>query len=188
MPTVVGLFDSQKDAEDAIAGLVEAGFERFDISLLSSAQTDQPAGPDFKTAASGLAAQGLTEDDMECYSEGMRRGGTIVAVRSYPHAVDKAAEVMRRLGAVDVSARPGTGKFMERVQPFGEMMEGNTRPMRAGQTEAERGEERSDHREERRGQMDPVYGAGLAQKGEEELKERLAEDREDRPQKKNAQL
>jgi hypothetical protein len=186
MPTVVGLFDSQKDAEDAVAGVVEAGFERFDVSLLSSAEADQPAGQDYQAATSGLTAQRLPEDDLECYSEGMRRGGTVVAVRCYPHAVEKAADVLRRLGAVDVSARPSAGKFMERVQPFGEMMEGNTRPMRAGQTEAERGEERSDRREERSGRMDPVYGAGLGQKGEEELKERVAEDREDRPQKKDS--
>jgi hypothetical protein len=74
--------------------------------------------------------------------------------------------VMRKSAAVDVSAHPAPHKAMERIRPFGEMLEGSMRPMRAGETEAERREERPDRREERRGQMDQVYGGGLEQKGE----------------------
>ena len=89
-----------------------------------------------------------------------------VTLRCFPEGHDRASEVMRKLGAVDVSARPAPHKAMEKIRPFGEMLEGSTRPMRAGETEAERREERPDRREERRGQMDPVYGGGLQQKGE----------------------
>src|SRR5882762_7773669 len=154
MPTVVGIFDSKKHAEDAVLGLVEAGFERFDVKVISD--------------ESGLAEQGLEESEIECYAEGMRRGGTVVAVRCYTLGMGKAAEVMRKLGAVDVSARPGEEKG--RVQPFGTMTEkAGMWAMRAGQTERERAEDSAgrEKSEERLGEMDRVYGAGMGQKGEE---------------------
>jgi len=154
MPTVVGIFDSQKHAEDAVLGLVAAGFERFDVRIISDAV--------------GLAEQGVEESEADCYAEGLRRGGTVVAVRCHPQAVGKAAEAMRRMGAVDVSAKPGA-KRMEQVQPFGEMTEkASMWGMRAGETQLERDEELDgrERSEERMGDMDRVYGAGIEQKGE----------------------
>jgi len=152
MPTVLGIFENRKPAEDAVLELVGAGFERYDVRVVDD--------------VADLIAQGLMEDEAECYAEGLRRGGIVVALRCFAEGVGRASEVMRRMGAVDVSSRPAPHKNLEKVRPFGEMLEGSMRPMRAGETEAERREERPDRREERRGQIDPVYGGGLQQKGE----------------------
>src|SRR2546421_3980080 len=153
MQTVLGIFKSRKPAEEAVLGLVEAGFERYDVRVVDD--------------VSGLIEQGLMEDEAECYAEGLRRGGLVVALRCFPEGIGRGSEVMKKLGAVDVSARPAPHKAAEKIRPFGEMLEGSTRPMRAGETEAERREERSDRSQERRGQMDPVYGGGIGQKGED---------------------
>ncbi len=159
MPIVLGIFDTRNHAENAVLSLVEAGFERFDVRL--------------SDAAAGLIEQGLAEEDAEAYAEGIRRGAIVVGVRCFPDGVDRAAEVMQKLGAVDVSARPAGQKRMERIRPFGEMLEGNTRPMRAGETEKERRSipDPAVEHGERLGEMDRVYGGGIGQKGEETLRQ-----------------
>src|SRR5256885_1536809 len=166
MPTVRGIFENRKPAEDVVLALVEAGFERYDARVLDD--------------VSGLIEQGLMEDEAECYAQGLRRGGIVVALRCFPEGVGRGSEVMKKLGAVDVSARPAPHKAAEKIRPFGEMLEGSTRPMRAGETEAERREERSDRSEERRGQIDPVYGGGIGQKGEETAPNRDDQDQSQR--------
>jgi hypothetical protein len=199
MPTVVGLFDTLAHAEDAALGLVQAGFERFEISLLTLQTTDSPmppgeqsspiadksvagsaavaggavgilvgvgmlmipglgpvlgAGPLLATLASGaagaasggvasaLAGQGIPEDEAESYSEGLRRGGTLVAVRCHMLAMGMAASVMRRFGAVDVSCRVTekedgvVGKWGRKdVQPYGEMLQKGEEGRRAEKSE-----------------------------------------------------
>jgi hypothetical protein len=156
MPTILGIFDSRKHAEDAVLSLVEAGFERFDVRIVDD--------------VSGLIEQGVAEEEAHAYAAGIGRGGIVVAVRCFPEGVHRAAEVMRKLAAVDVSTRAAfPSKRPERVRPFGEMLEGSIRPMRAGETEKERRsvpDNYLDH-SERLGDMDRVYGGGIGQKGEE---------------------
>ena len=154
MATVLGIFDSRKHAEDAVLSLVEAGFERFDVRLVDD--------------VAGLIEQGVAEEEATCYADGIGRGAIVVAVRCFPEGIERAGEVMRKLGAVDVSARPDGHKRMERIRPFGEMLEGNMRPMRAGETEKERRSipEPTVEHGERLGDMDRVYGGGIDQKGE----------------------
>jgi hypothetical protein len=154
MPTVLGIFDSRKHAEDAVLSLVEAGFERFDVRLVDD--------------VASLIEQGVAEEEATCYADGIGRGAIVVAVRCFPAGIERAGEVMRKLGAVDVSARPDGHKRMERIRPFGEMLEGSMRPMRAGETEKERRSmpEPTVEHGERLGDMDRVYGGGIDQKGE----------------------
>ena len=159
MPTVLGIFNTRKHAEDAVLTLVQSGFERYDIRIVD----DVP----------GLIEQGVAEEEAQTYANGIGRGGIVVAVRCFPEGVERAAEVMRKLGAVDVSARPAVGNRPERVRPFGEMLEGSTRPMRAGETEKERRSipDPSIEHGERLGDMDRVYGGGMGQKGEDPLRD-----------------
>ena len=155
MPTVLGIFNTRKLAEDTILSLVEAGFERYDVRIVDD--------------VSGLIEQGVADDEARAYAEGIGRGGIIVAVRCFAEGVERAAEVMRKLGAVDVSTRAaGPSRRLDRVRPFGEMLEASTRPMRAGETEKERRAipDQTEHGE-RLGDMDRVYGGGIGQKGEE---------------------
>ena len=160
MPTVLGIFDTRTHAADAVLSLVEAGFERYDVRIVDD--------------VGGLIEQGVAEEEAHSYAEGIGRGAIVVAVRCFQEGVERAAGVMRKLGAIDVSTRAAVpSKRPERVRPFGEMLQGSMRPMRAGETEKER---RSvpdpdvDH-DERLGDMDRVYGGGIGQKGEETLRD-----------------
>jgi hypothetical protein len=156
MPTVLGIFDTRKHAENTLLSLVEAGFERYDVRIVDD--------------VAGLIEQGVADEEARSYAEGIGRGGIVVAVRCFQEGVERAASVMRNLGAIDVSTRAAVpSKRPDRVRPFGEMLEGRVRPMRAGETERER---RSDFdpavdHGERLGEMDRVYGGGIGQKGEE---------------------
>ena len=160
MPTVLGLFDSRKQAEDSVLALVAAGFERFDVRLVDD--------------VTGLIEQGVPEEEARCYAEGIERGGIVVVVRCFPEGVERAAGMMRKLGAVDVSASAPPHKRAERIRPFGEMLEGTMRPMRAGETEKERRSNPDPVLEhgERLAEMDRVYGGGVGQKGEDTARER----------------
>ena len=157
MPTVLGIFDSRKLADDAVLSLVDSGFERYDVRIVDD--------------VAGLIEQGVGEEEARTYAEGIGRGGIVVAVRCFPEGVERAGDVLRKLGAIDVSARPAH-KRAERIRPFGEMLEGSIRPMRAGETEKERRtipDANSEHGE-RLGDMDRVYGGGIGQKGEDNLR------------------
>src|SRR5437764_2997263 len=160
MPTVLGIFDTRKHAEDTVLSLVEAGFERYDVRIVDD--------------VSGLIEQGVAEEEAHAYAGGIGRGGIVVAVRCFPEGVERAAGVMRRLGAVDVSTCSALSpRRPERVRPFGEMLEGSMRPMRAGETEKERRSvpEHDLDPSERLGDMDCVYGGGIGQKGDENLRD-----------------
>jgi hypothetical protein len=173
MPTVLGIFNSRTNAENAVLSVVEAGFERYDVRLVDTVDA--------------LIEHGVGEEEARCYAEGIERGGIVVAVRCFPEGTHRAADVMRRLGAVDVSARPAGPKHAEQIRPFGEMLEANTRPMRAGETEKERRSVSDPALEhgERLGEMDRVYGGGIGQKGEENVHDpqRRSQKSEDRIQK-----
>jgi len=52
-----------------------------------------------------LTDAGLSEDEAEYYAEGIRRGGTLVMIRSDAAMADKAAQIMNRAGAADIKRR-----------------------------------------------------------------------------------
>ena len=49
-----------------------------------------------------LREQGISEDEAEYYAEGIRRGGSLVAVRADSETESKASEVLKNSGAEDV--------------------------------------------------------------------------------------
>ncbi len=53
----------------------------------------------------GLTGAGVSEDDADYYAESVRRGGTLVTVRSEDSRADEAASIMRDHGAVDIERR-----------------------------------------------------------------------------------
>lgn len=66
------------------------------------------------TAAVGAAAGGLigtlidygvSEEDAQIYAEGIRRGGTLVTVRSTPERVAQAEVILDKFDSVDVNSR-----------------------------------------------------------------------------------
>jgi hypothetical protein len=71
-----------------------------------------------------LVGAGIPEEDAGFYAEGIRRGGTLVMVKSDDAMAQSAYDVMRRYGAVDVDERSGTwrqsgwGGFDTNASPY----------------------------------------------------------------------
>ncbi len=161
MKTVIGLYDDRMTADQVVTELVNAGFDRADISLVAggatevtSAETDHvaegatagaltgagigglggvllglgalaipgigpvvAAGPivaGLTGAALGAAAGGLVgalvnwgipEEEAGYYAEGVRRGGTLVAVKAADDRANRAVEILRRYSPIDVKQR-----------------------------------------------------------------------------------
>lgn len=54
-----------------------------------------------------LADAGVPEDDAGNYAEGVRRGGTLVTVRTEEDQVERAADILNRFAPVDINQRAG---------------------------------------------------------------------------------
>jgi len=52
-----------------------------------------------------LTELGVDKNDAELYAESVRRGGSLVAVRSDESRVDEVAAILRKAGAIDISKR-----------------------------------------------------------------------------------
>jgi hypothetical protein len=157
--TVSHLFDSRRDAENAVRALEREGFATADITLLAnpdswevepSAESDGAStgatiggvagvgvgvlasigaiaipgiGPlvaagmfatTLAAAGTGAVAGGLagaligygfSDDDAHVYSEAIRRGSTLVSVKTTEARAARAASLMRDNGAIDTAAR-----------------------------------------------------------------------------------
>ena len=53
----------------------------------------------------GLTDMGVSRSDAEYYAEAVRRGGALVTVRADENRADRAAEIMRSHGAIDIERR-----------------------------------------------------------------------------------
>ena len=53
----------------------------------------------------GLTDMGVSKDDAEYYAESVRRGGALVTVRADDSRAERAAEIMREHGAIDIERR-----------------------------------------------------------------------------------
>jgi uncharacterized protein (TIGR02271 family) len=91
--TVVSLFRSPEAAADVVARL-----ERTDVSK-DSIRTFSAAGGDF---ASRLDDFGIPDADIRAYAEGVRRGGTLVAVDCDDDKVDRVMTIMDGEGVLDL--------------------------------------------------------------------------------------
>jgi hypothetical protein len=88
------------------------------------------AGLGVGAAAGGIIGAlvniGVPEEDAQYYAEGVRRGGILVTVSGDEREADRAAEVMRRHGAVDIDERvehwrsSGWSRFDEKADPLTE--------------------------------------------------------------------
>lgn len=117
MKTVVGLMDSSTQARSAVMDLLNSGFQRNDISTMASDVDRQgfmsesgysESATNFRflpVGTSSLTDMGVHEDDAQFYSEGVNRGGFLLAVSCDDDRAEKAADILRRNGAVDIDER-----------------------------------------------------------------------------------
>lgn len=119
MKTVVGLLNNKLEARNAVQELMESGFPRESIKIMTSEDTRQSliGGVDtqepFFEPGSGLGVlsgssdtapltnMGVLDEDASIYAEGVERGGFLVTVSADDYQCDKAVEILQRHGAID---------------------------------------------------------------------------------------
>src|SRR5512133_2918986 len=130
--TVVGVFEDSGRAEQALQDLIDAGFERNDVSVIardsegeagevhetthegSRAGTGAATGAGIGAAIGGAAAGGLAgaliglgipKEEAETYAEAVRRGGYLVIVNAADEGAAKAADILDRHDPIDIQER-----------------------------------------------------------------------------------
>jgi hypothetical protein len=97
-------------------------------AALGTAGASTLVGAGIGAAAGGLigalVGAGIPEEDASFYAEGIRRGGTLVMVKTSDDMAQRAYDVLQRHGAVDVEERSGTWRqsgwsgFDPNAQPY----------------------------------------------------------------------
>lgn len=104
---LIGLFDSRRDAERAVADLVRTAGAGGDAVEVFSAQTEAwPAATVSPVAA--LARLPLPEADSDLFREGVRRGSLVVAAQVADNQAEYALAVFEAAGAADLDVREAT--------------------------------------------------------------------------------
>ncbi|MEJ7616997.1 MAG: YsnF/AvaK domain-containing protein [Pyrinomonadaceae bacterium] len=136
--TVVGMFDSSSQAERAAQELVSAGFSRDQIDLvsqeaeqtnasdeqasLSASRTSAGVGDRISRFFGNLFGSDYETSENKTYYNGVRSGGTVLAVEASSDALaNHALEILDRNDAVDVDERAvqhqqASGQVNDRTQ------------------------------------------------------------------------
>ncbi|HEX7021566.1 MAG TPA: YsnF/AvaK domain-containing protein [Trueperaceae bacterium] len=153
--TVIGLFDHLSQARRAVDDLVDNGFDRDTIDLVANASPEdfdrylgnegtnvRDATPDRGQGFGGWLSSlfgGPVDRDMSedagYFVEGVRRGGTLVSIRTTDDNAAEAAALLERHNPVDIEER--SGMWRERGWQGYDQTAG---PYNAEQIERERGE------------------------------------------------
>lgn len=108
MKTIVAMFDSHADAQQAAQGLIDAGFERSEIDVRSSAaRGDAAVERESESWWEWLFGE---SEDRTHYNEGFRRGAAIVSVTAADHDVERARNLLEDAGA-DVNTQATTARM-----------------------------------------------------------------------------
>ena len=112
---VIGFYEDVDDAREVVDKLVSAGFSRDGIHFMTQHEGDRamvagvggasrtPSGAS-ETAAS-LTRMGVPRDEASAYVEGIRRGGTVVALVVPDDNAANASKIMEGGKAIDISER-----------------------------------------------------------------------------------
>jgi uncharacterized protein (TIGR02271 family) len=115
--TLVAMFDSPAEAQNAVRDLESAGISRNEISVgsdasalsSSTASTGSSAASPAHSTTGGLFdwlfGESGPREDAEVYRSGLSRGGTIVSVRVYSSDAERIAAILEHNGAIDVDER-----------------------------------------------------------------------------------
>ena len=108
--TLIGLFDGPAQAEQARSQVMALRIPDADIQVYDEAGFNLTGGTDTSTrgfwkSLSQTLLFGPSNQAMQQYQEGVRRGGTIVSVRAGESRIDEIADTLNRCGAVDIDRR-----------------------------------------------------------------------------------
>ena len=97
--TVVGLYDDRSTARTVLAELEAEGFGQEHLRFASHEDgdaTNYDITPGTDTTPDALGRYGVADEESRFYSEGVRRGGSIVIARVHDSDVDRAVDIMAR--------------------------------------------------------------------------------------------
>jgi uncharacterized protein (TIGR02271 family) len=112
MRTITALYDSRADAEHARAELAAAGLATTDVQI--TAADEAATGTSGSTSGDSGEPRGflaslkdffMPDEDRHAYSEGVRRGGSLLTVRVAEEDADQVCSILEDTEAVDVDAR-----------------------------------------------------------------------------------
>lgn len=95
--TIVGLYDDRITAQKVLTELESTGFGQDHLRFASAedgAATSYDIDVETDTTPDALATYGVADDEARFYSEGVRRGGSIVIARVHDGDVERAVDVM----------------------------------------------------------------------------------------------
>jgi uncharacterized protein (TIGR02271 family) len=98
--TIVGLFESRSDAERVAQALTDDGFDRREIHVYDRAGASRHDGGDGSFWSWLFGSD--DDEDARYYSEGVQRGGTVVAVTAGDERADRAHDILERRGAAEI--------------------------------------------------------------------------------------
>jgi stress response protein YsnF len=115
----VALYDDYAPAQETLNELLDAGIAQSDISVVSHATAGGVAGESTSGDTEGplggvayggslleqLTDLGVPRDEAEIYAEGVRRGGSLILVRTDDVRAEEAAAIMEGRRAVDYETR-----------------------------------------------------------------------------------
>jgi hypothetical protein len=103
MKTVIGLFQDQNEARRAYSAMVQEGYAKADLDILTNDdKDDEPKLAHMR--------QWVPKPDVDVYLEGVARGGTIITANVADSAVARAAEIMSGFNMVNIKSKAGSCK------------------------------------------------------------------------------
>jgi hypothetical protein len=139
MQTVVGVFDSMDEAQDAREALLSAGFDDDEVRLQSHASYLSESGTTTDRTETNDRSEGFMasvgrffsdlfggeDEHASHYAEAVRRGATVVAVDAdNEQRIEDARATLARAGAVDIDKRAeawreeGYARFDPAAEPY----------------------------------------------------------------------
>jgi uncharacterized protein (TIGR02271 family) len=105
--TITAYFDSMTDAELARDRLIEAGVSSAAITLHSAGTGDAASSDAYEDRGfwASLGDLFLPDEDRYAYSEGIRRGGSVITVEASEAEFDLVSDMLEETDAVDLETR-----------------------------------------------------------------------------------
>src|SRR4051794_5466869 len=108
MHTVAGLFENHRTADLVVEHLVqEYGILRERVRVHAGDPSDaaEARSPQDSDQGASLSDLGLSEEKLRAYTEGIGRGGVLVAAHVKGERVERVITAYREYGAADLDAR-----------------------------------------------------------------------------------
>jgi len=114
---LTAFFDNRRDAEEAIARLVQAGVPRGEINLVegdtrTSGASSSGASTSYEDTGfwATLSNLFMPDEDRHTYAEGLRRGGYMVSVHTTDSQYQKALDILEDEGTINLDDRANEWK------------------------------------------------------------------------------